>query len=335
MNKTQLVERVCELTLLKYGQNFTESLFDDLNENGLIPKGIRLGNDGKHPIYDFGYASYRRALQIARFQSRGIIRRDAIRVGLFLAGYSEPVFDVREALCREYVAHGKSILHQIRSGYADNWKRVPPNHKQSFMRQAGPLDTRFEAAGLGISSDQVIELLRTAKQNPVYTLSNNDKSKLREQLFARLSFQDFSEALLQTFSGLLMFNPERDAGTTDVGEIENLITSTDDDSFACARRLYRVLVRSGFANLWEYVETAGSPEARKIASGAAVLAILEQPEFAASVLVQCLRSIREFPTLKIDLSGEEDCDRLLNLLSALTQAGVGHASEKNALGKMA
>jgi hypothetical protein len=331
MNKTQLVERACELTLLKYGQNFTESLFDDLIENGLIPKGIRLGNDGKHPIYDFGHASYRRALQIVRFQSRGIIRRDAIRVGLFLAGYSEPIFDVREALCHEYVAYGKSISHQIRSGYADNRKTVPPRHKQSFLRQGGPLDARFEAAGLGIPSDQVIELFRSAKQKPVCSLSNTAKGKLREQLLAKPSFQDLSETLLQVFSGLLMFNPERDAGTTGVGEIENLIASSDDDSFVCARRLFRVLARSGFANLWEHVGTAGSPGAQGIASDAAVFAIREQPEFATSALVQGLRIIQEFPVLKAHLSGEEE---LLNLLSTLTKAGIGHAGEKNALGKM-
>jgi hypothetical protein len=298
MNKAQLVNRISERVSERYGLAFTESLFDDLAENGLIPPGQRQGNDGKRPIYDFGRASYRRALQIARLRSRGIIRRDAIRVRLFLAGYSEPVFDVREALCREYVACSKSLLHQIRSGYADNQKRVPLKHKKALMRKIGPHDTRFEAADLGISSDQTIELIRTAKQDTLRPQSNSARDKLRDQLLGRPSFQDLPKALLKWFSGLLMFNPEHDVGMADVGQIEYLIVSADDDSFLLARERYRTLVRSGFANVLQLLETTASPEDKRIASDAAALAVREQPEFAATVLVQCLLAIESSGPLR-------------------------------------
>ena len=139
MNRTQLIERASKRTLARYGQELPGSLFDDLIDNGLIPKGERRGNDGKHPIYEFSRASYRRALQIIRLRSMEIVGRDAVRVQFFLRQYSQPVWDVREALCNEYAAVAKSLSNQIRSGYADNWRPIPTKHKKSFLHQSGEL----------------------------------------------------------------------------------------------------------------------------------------------------------------------------------------------------
>ena len=148
MNRAELIERVAKRARERYGQDFRGSLFDDLLDDELIPGGRRNENVGKHPVYEFDCASYRRALQIVRLRSKGIVGRDAIRVQLFLRKYSHPVLDVRDALRKEYVAAAKSLSNQVRSGYAGNWKSVAPKHKESLAHQMGTLDPRFEAAGI-------------------------------------------------------------------------------------------------------------------------------------------------------------------------------------------
>lgn len=314
MNRKNLIGRMARRASKRYGVIFSEALFDDLIDDGLLQKGERLENKGKHPVYDFDYRCYRRALQIARLRRKGIVSRDAIRVQLFLSDYSEPVWDMREALGREYERAAKNITNQIRSGYADNWKVVPPKHKESFIRQTGVLDPRFEAAGLGLSDDQLIEAFRNAKQKPVTAQTEITQSALRPWLLTKPQFQEIPELLLQALSGLLMFNPDPNP-RVEAGDIKKLF-STDDEPFIRARRLYKVLIRSRFAPFWSLIQTTGSSEDQREASEAALSAIKSQPEFAASAFVQCLRLIQEIPVLGQFLSTDENCLKLLTLLSS-------------------
>jgi hypothetical protein len=318
MNRKSLIDRVSRRASDRYGVDFSEALFDDLIDDGLIQKGERLKNEGKHPVYEFGWRSYRRALQIARLRGKDVVGRDAIRVQLFLSDYSEPVWDMREALGREYERFGKNIANQIRSGYADNWKVVPFKHKESFIRQAGVLDPRFEAAGLRLPADQLIGAFRNAKQKPVTAQTKISQDALRAWLLTKPQFQEIPESLLRAFSGLLMFNPDPNA-RVDTGDIRKLF-SADDEQFVRARRLYKVLIRSSFAPFWAIIQTAGSSKNQREASEAARSAIKNQPEFAASVFVQCLRLIQDMPVLGQFLSTDENCAKVLNLLSSLYES---------------
>ena len=312
MNREDLIDRLSERALKRYGLDFSETLFDDLIDQGLIQKGERLGNEGKRPVYEFDWRSYRRALQIARLRARCVVSRDAIKVQLFLSEYSEPVWDVREALGREYEKFAKNISNQIRSGYADNWKMVPPKHKESLIRQAGVLDPAFEAAGLRLSADQLIKAFRNAKQKPITAQTNLAQDVLRVWLLTKPQFQELPESLLQAFSGLLMFDTESDV-RADAGDIRVLF-SGDDESFIRARRIYKILTTSGFAPFWTFIQTNGSSETQQAASEAAVNAVKNQPGFAATAFVQCLRLVQQMPVLGELLSTDENCAKLLSLL---------------------
>jgi hypothetical protein len=314
MDRDQILDRIQKRALLKHGQDFSGSLFDDLIDDGLIPEGKRRGNIEKRPRYEFSRASYRRALQIVRLRSKGITGRNAIRVNLFLSGYSQPAWDVREALRKEFLAFAKSISKRIRSGYANNQRSIEPKHKASLLRQIGIPDARFQAAGLNLEDDQVVEALRSAKQRPIKQLSQISIDKLQELFCRRASFQQVASYLLEVFSGLLMFDPELTVTDVEVAEISMLIASIDDEALRQARRLFRLIVRSQFCGLWRVLKTEASPEIQRRATHAAVSAIRDQPGFAVAALVQCVRLLREFPPLRQYVATDEDCDKLLESL---------------------
>lgn len=260
MNREDLTKRATKRAMSRYGEQLSETLFDDLIDDGLIPKGERRGNEGKHPIYEFGRASYRRALQILRFRSKGIIDHDAIRVQLFVKGYSLPVWDVREGLRKEYIAFSKSVLSQIRSRYADNWRSVPPKHEQAFMRQAGSLHSSFEQAGFGLSAAQLIDIVRSAKQKPLGTLRTMPREGFKRQLHRRPALQEMPAPLLESaLSGLLMFG-DAESSSKEIDDVSRLIMSANDDAYLCARRLYRITVQSRFDLFWRVVHASGTAE---------------------------------------------------------------------------
>ena len=314
MNRAELIERVAKRARERYGQDFRGSLFDDLLDDGLIPGGRRNENVGKHPVYEFDCASYRRALQIVRLRSKGIVGRDAIRVQLFLRKYSHPVLDVRDALRKEYVAAAKSLSNQVRSGYAGNWKSVAPKHKESLAHQMGTLDPRFEAAGMRLSDDQIIQAVRTAKQEPINSATDIQSERLREKLRAGAPPEELLDQILQLFSGSLMVDGDRDSRATEIDDMEKLIIAADDDAFLRARRLHSFIVRSQFGALSMNMVGAGNEQTRHKAADAAATAILDQPNFAAHTLAICLRAVLKESTISECLSTDDDCDNLLNML---------------------
>jgi hypothetical protein len=317
MNRTQLIERVATVARRRYGQVFNGSLFDDLVDEGLIPKGERLRNDGKRPTYEFNYRSYRRALQIVCLRSKGIVGRNAIRVRLFLRDYSQPVWDMREALRREYVDATKSVSNKIRSGYADNSKSVPPKHKASLVRQAGIVDARFESARLELQDNQLIQALRNARQKPVRRATDIGIDKLQDLLGQKISFQQLPSYSLEIFSGLLMFDPELRVTEVEVSELSKLIASVEDEMFIRARRLYRLIYRSRFSGFWESLKQDQSREDRQRATDVVLNAIRDQPSFAASAMVECVRLVHGNPSLYRYLSTDQNCDKLLTEINFL------------------
>ena len=117
MNKLEFVQRASERARTRYHQEFSAALLNDLMKADLVPKARRLSNNGRRPVYAFDAPAYRRALQITRIRAAGIVGHDALRIMLFLKGYSEPAWRVREAILAEYVANGRSLLAPVRSTY--------------------------------------------------------------------------------------------------------------------------------------------------------------------------------------------------------------------------
>jgi hypothetical protein len=147
----------------RYGGPFSEGVLNDLIKDGLLPALERSKNEGLRPVYEAGARHYRRGLQIKRLMSRGVSGRDALRIQLFLRGYGIKPWDVREAVRREYARHLRSVFAQIRSTYLDKTREIGPAHKSSLRKHMGTLDERFEAAGLELSPDAYIRLIREAK----------------------------------------------------------------------------------------------------------------------------------------------------------------------------
>jgi hypothetical protein len=114
MRREELIRRLAKRAGERYGVGFRGSLFDDLVDDGLIPEGRRVGNDNKRPLYDFHRDSYRRALQIIRLRKQGIVGRDAIRVQLFIRGYSLPVWD-------DLLPYLPSFIRRVCSSFAPPW----------------------------------------------------------------------------------------------------------------------------------------------------------------------------------------------------------------------
>lgn len=109
----------------------------------------RSGNVGlAPPTYFATWRHYRRALQLQRLRSGGIKRRDALRVQLFVRGYGLKVSEVRGALREEFL-HGLSELRPpLRSQYFQTAREPGPSHLGAQEQQLGPIDPRFESAGL-------------------------------------------------------------------------------------------------------------------------------------------------------------------------------------------
>src|SRR5947209_17240937 len=83
----QFVAHVNDRAEHLFGLHFKRSEFEEWLQWDVIPKMCRGKNAGQRPTYFATARHVRRALQIKKIQSRGILLRDAIFVQLFLRGY--------------------------------------------------------------------------------------------------------------------------------------------------------------------------------------------------------------------------------------------------------
>lgn len=244
MNKASFVERTARRARVRYGQDFTYSLLNDLMKDGLIDAGKRAGNNGRQPIYKYDWQAYRRALQIVRMRRGGVIGRDALRVMLFLKGYSAPAHDVRAALQREYRANARSLLKQVRSGYADKVGAVPAKHRASLLRQMGTLDEAFDKAGLELPSMMMVDLFRTAKQDAIESeVTPAERAAIGHLLRSLPLLPSFASPM---FSGMLNLAEDGFERSSEVDSVELVIHNSSDDDLEVARFIYRHLTRLGF-----------------------------------------------------------------------------------------
>ena len=96
--KAEFIQRVARRARTRYGKDFTETTFNDLLKDHLLPPASRGENKGKRPVYLYDCRTYRRALQVVRLQAKGVIDRDAIRIQLFLHWCDLPLNHLKSSL---------------------------------------------------------------------------------------------------------------------------------------------------------------------------------------------------------------------------------------------
>jgi hypothetical protein len=225
LSKAELLNRLDRRSRSRYGRPFPESLFDDLQKDGLIPALDRSRNDGLSPTFFATWRHYRRALQLQRLRSVGIKGRDALRVQLFVRHYGLKVSEVRGAVRDEFLRGLRELRPQLRSQYFHQGREPGPSHLAAVERQLGSIDPRFEAAGL--------------KQPPQVYLDQ-----------ARLGFGLLSRSLSAPLEGLLLAGLDDHPLPKPVDEALN----ADDDEYITAREflarlepfMFRPMLGRGF-----------------------------------------------------------------------------------------
>jgi hypothetical protein len=244
LSKSDLLDRLKRRASNRYGAVIDGPWLADLIKDGLVSKAKRIGNQGQKPIFAHDARDYRRALQIARLQGLGLVGRDAIRINLFINGYGLPSWDVREALLREWPKHGKALLAQIRSGYLDNDRAIPPNHRESLVAQLGPLDDRIAAAGFVIGADLFIEGLRGAVQQPIASAPFGAPGALMGMIErADFDVARLAKAFIPEVAGMLMFGLADDGAKKSPDYFEGLISAATDADLEKARGLAFMMQR--------------------------------------------------------------------------------------------
>lgn len=263
--------------------DFTAALLADLIKDGLVPEGKRVGNRGRRPQYAYGTSSYRRALQIARLRHRGIINRDETRLMLSLAGYGAEAQDIRAELERVYVATGRKLLAQLRSGYFKNTKAIPPNQRGRLIARMGPLDESLDAAGLRVGDDDIITSVRGATQRAVEPIA-------LEEMLPSLFREPFVEFAMLVFGGFLNLGElGSDAGRVP-GTVQHMIRVASATALENARTFHRIMAL-GASMFGAMLQMSDDP--RQAAFGEALqklaFSIRRSPAWASMVLVIALR----------------------------------------------
>lgn len=301
MDKATFVDRVARRAGLRYGQGFTIARLDDLIGSALIPEGQRVGNDGNRPRYAYGSAQYRRALQIVRLNHLGIIRRDQVRLMLFVRGYGLKACAVREALEREYVSTSRRLNAQVRSTYADKSGTIPNKHKSSLLTQMGTLDRTLAAGGLNFHSDAIVSLLRAARQGEVGAVAvpRINVEFFANPLAANSPLVSFSRNF---FAGLLNTDDPGHKGKASIGTVEYLVRNSANKDLENARHLHTIFVRLGLSvgaflcSLGPFAEMPGLA-LKKIA-----ISIRDDPKWVALILVLALRILQSDDAIENMLS---------------------------------
>jgi hypothetical protein len=198
LSKPELLRRLDERSRRRYGEPFSEGGLNDLIKDGLLDALDRSKNEGLTPVYEASARHYRRAMQIKRLMSKGMSRRDTLRIQLFLRGYGVKPWEIREAVRQEYARHLRSASSKVRSTYPDNTRDIGPRHKASLQKQMGALDNRLKDAGLEMPADFYIEMVRAGNapdvglDNPIVgqLLIDPESGKLSDQIENSLNQSD-------------------------------------------------------------------------------------------------------------------------------------------------
>ena len=243
MRKDELVRRVaCQAE--KFGASFTNATLDTLIQSGLIQAGKRIATDGRSPRYDFSHLHYRRCLQVLRYRRHGLSRDDAVRIALFLDGYSAVASDVREALAREIGRATKRLIAPVRSKAADTWQWPKPGQWAALSREFGNADEHLSMANLTPSDEAILTLYRWARVSHLATQSGKIKNIPLPDAFAHLPGQliDIIKAMaLSHFEGMFAQNNSPDDARRHPLDIEASIKRYSDRDFERGRYFFQFI----------------------------------------------------------------------------------------------
>jgi hypothetical protein len=273
LNSKEFVDRA-RSRVARYGVSFGTTRLREWIRQKLVHGAVRGSNVGKRPMHYYGRTHYRRVLQIARFYGMGIKDTDELFVRLFRAGYCLPSQQVRNALLIEFKKAQSKLNASLRSAYYDRSDNVPPGRMRQIAKQWGPVDPRFKGIDLNFADNIMLAIVRAGRNPaiPVVSRSQNTNDHLNEN-FDVTQLKCMSE---QFFHGMLAKDDE--FGSL----VEELIISSSDDQYRCARVIFRSML-SGIGWLAQHDDG-------KIALGAeTALQGLQQREFLAFQMVLALR----------------------------------------------
>jgi hypothetical protein len=288
MTKAELVALVDERTAKPRGSVFTAAALDDLIKDGLAPSGRRVGNDGRRPVYDFTWRDLHRVTFLAAIQSSGVRSRDALRLRLFVAGCRLPIWEVRQALRREYRDVIASLNGQSRTAYLDNRKPLTPAKFASVTRELGRADQILRDAGLETPPEALIQIVRDARQEPLA----GGIGEISPDFIARLasgkaSMVDLVSLAGNMFAGMFQMDaaPGDDPGQID--SVDGLISNADDAAWECVPSNYRNMATMlATHGLWNFIPEGGGPSGVR---SVIIRTIKRSPQFLAFNLVLALR----------------------------------------------
>jgi len=288
LKKAEFDERIRAWAARRYGLALPEDWIDDLIREGLIPEALRAENDGLAPLYVYDRISYRLALQIARLRRDGFIRRNAIRVQLFLRGYSVSIRDVRSAVWPEYRNLATHLSAQVRSRYIDNYRDIPDKQKERLGRSLGPLDPRLKDAGYKLEDNVYISMLRDAKQKPVDFDDKSFDAALRMMSSGDFRYSALANALRYLFRGLLITESVEVGPTEKDDYLQAIIGGASHKEYLSAREYFRVITSRHFADACDLIETGGTARDRMVAIEAVRSSVKGDAGWSVSILVQGL-----------------------------------------------
>ena len=316
LTKGELVARINARACAKYGQAFSQALLDDLIKDGLMPAATRAGNAGRRPLYVYDAKAYRRGLQVMRLYSAGTIDRDAVKVQLFVWGYSLPAYDVREALWAEFRAHIAKLLASTRSRYLDNDRAIPPAHQRSLDRSMGPLDPDLDAAGFRLPSEDYLQFLRLAKSGSVVsTVMPTDPVALAQMILGDQPWSEIANKMLPAISGLMQIEPpDGHDRSTEIDYVEKKILQSSDKDLETARA-WIVTQRLVVRRFPEFNDALGFTQTNPPDSLLnKLIASARRPEWTALIMVIALIFQSNFPIVP-------DTEEALKMLDYFSQDG--------------
>ncbi len=141
MDREMLLQRVNAFSIPHYRARVTDRMLRDWVEKSLVPGPTGRGRGKKQgKAQDWPLLAYRRVLQLCRLKQRGVTRRSAQIVTLWLGGADFPHERLRDALVSEYARLRKKAQRSIPIGWDTATNPVPrtPRKRQAVERVLGP-----------------------------------------------------------------------------------------------------------------------------------------------------------------------------------------------------
>lgn len=162
IDRDSLEARANAFSVPRYGVRVTDRALRDWVEDGLVPGPTGRGRGKKRgKAQDWTPLAYRRVLQTCRLIQRGVTRRSAQIVTLWLGGADFPHERVRDALVREYVRLRKKGQRSLPVGWDAYADPVPktPRQRQAVERALGLESLVTGVAPNGAAMDTLLSLV--------------------------------------------------------------------------------------------------------------------------------------------------------------------------------